>query len=82
MSDWQLSADGTVRTRTEYWLMYERHNGEVRRWMSFSALSTALSAIPDAERATPARRWGIRTVEVTERVIAETQWQEREGKNL
>lgn len=75
MSEWALSADGSARTRTEHWLVYEDSHGEVRRWMRFTQYTTALEAIPDASRTVIAARWGIRDVEVTERAVTETQWQ-------
>lgn len=77
MSKLALPEDGSARTRTEYWLLYEDARGDVRRWMRFTSCMTALEAIPDADRSAIARRWGIRAVEVTERAITETQWQEK-----
>lgn len=74
MSDWNTSEDGRSRTRTEYWLMYERKDGSVRRWMVFLSPETAEDAIPDADRTTRAKRWGIKVVEVTQYVRVNTQW--------
>lgn len=76
MSEWALSEDGSARTRTEHWLLYEDASGEVRRWMRFTGYMTALGAIPEADRTVIAARWGIRPVEVTERATGQTQWQE------
>ena len=73
---WEPSASGRARQRTEYWLMYERADGTVRRWQVFLSQEVAEGAIPDAKNCTPAKRWGVKTVEVTQYVIENTQWKE------
>jgi hypothetical protein len=57
-------------TVTEYWLMYERQDGEVRRWLSFSSRESALGAIESASDCVRATRWGVRVAEVTRRTSA------------
>lgn len=74
MSDWTTSEDGRTRTRTEYWLMYETPRGSVKRWFAFTERKTAEDTIPDADRTTRAKRWGIKIVEVTQYVRVNTQW--------
>lgn len=77
-SNWAAQGPaGSSRDRTEYWLMYERADGRVLRWMVFSTEDNAWSAIPDAERATHAVRWGVVTMHVTLEVQQELTWEER-----